>query len=383
MRHYIGLGFRGFRADAAYQVPASVWRDIIAAARGEREDIVFAAETLGCRPDQVTALHEAGFDYLFNSAKWWDFKAPWLLDQYETFRHIAPTIAFPESHDTERLAGDFAAGGVTDAGEIEAIYRQRFLFTATFSTGVMMPVGYEFGFGRKLDVVRTRPTDWERPRFDLSAFIAEVNRMKASSSVLNVEGPQAWARPRGDDVVALLRSAPEHGWVLTLVNPDRQAAHNVTAARLAELGAVPPGHEITPGHRATRLTEHAALRLDPSEIRVFRSGAAVEPAALPAEIARTAPADDEARGLRSRAIVIQNVYPELDCGRYPSSAPWAKGSTCGPTSSKRVMTGSRRSCGFVPAPATGRRRRCRLSRRVLTGGAATSARGEYAIPLHG
>jgi starch synthase (maltosyl-transferring) len=317
VRHCIGLGFRGFRADAAYQVPASVWRDVIAAARGERADIVFAAETLGCRPDQVTALHEAGFDYLFNSAKWWDFRAPWLLEQYEIFRHIAPTIAFPESHDTERLAGDLAAGGVTDPGEIEAIYRQRYLFAATFSTGVMMPVGYEFGFGRKLDVVRTRPTDWERPRFDISSFLTEVNRMKASSPALNVEGPQAWARPHGDDVVALLRSAPEHGWILTLVNRDRQAAHNVTAARLAELGAMPPGIEITPGHRATRFTEHAALRLEPSETRVFRSGAGAEPAALPAEIARAVPPDDEARSLRSHAIVIQNVYPELDCGRYP------------------------------------------------------------------
>jgi starch synthase (maltosyl-transferring) len=141
VRHYIGLGFRGFRADAAYQVPPPVWRDVIAAAREEPEDVIFAAETLGCRLEQVTALHEAGFDYLFNSAKWWDFKAPWLLEQYETLRHIAPTIAFPESHDTERLARELAARGVTAVPEVEAIYRQRYVFAATFSTGLMMPAG--------------------------------------------------------------------------------------------------------------------------------------------------------------------------------------------------------------------------------------------------
>ena len=37
----------------------------------------------------------AGFDYLFNSAKWWDFRAPWLLEQYDLYRQVAPTVAFP------------------------------------------------------------------------------------------------------------------------------------------------------------------------------------------------------------------------------------------------------------------------------------------------
>jgi starch synthase (maltosyl-transferring) len=315
-RHYIGLGFRGFRADAAYQVPAPVWREIVLAARNERSDVMFAAETLGCRLEQVVALHEAGFDYLFNSAKWWDFKAPWLLEQYETFRHIAPTIAFPESHDTARLAAELIENGVTDAAAIEAVYRQRYLFAATFSGGVMMPVGYEFGFHRKLDVVRTRPSDWERPRFDLSDFIADVNRMKASLPALNVEGPQTWSRPGNGRVVALVRMTQSHEWVLTLINTDRARAHNVTAAGLRGLGVAPPGCEVTPGHNATRLSAHSSIRLAPSEVRVFRSGA----------VATTVPSIDSSSGepagiepvdLRSRAIIIQNVYPELDCGRFP------------------------------------------------------------------
>lgn len=316
-RHYAGLGFRGFRADAAYQVPAAVWQDIIVAVRAESADVIFAAETLGCQLEQVTALHDAGFDYLFNSAKWWDFKAPWLLEQYESFRHIAPSIAFPESHDTERLASELAVSGVTDTAEIEAIYRQRYLLAATFSTGVMMPVGYEFGFGRKLDVVRTRPSDWEPPRFDLSEFIADVNLMKASLPALNTEGPQTWSRPHGAGVVALLRTAPEQSWVLTLINPDRRGAHNVTAARLAALGALPPGREVTPGHHATRLAAHVSIRLEPSEVRVFRRDSNAEANTLLIGAEAATPGDNEFHDLRSRAIIIQNVYPELDHGRYP------------------------------------------------------------------
>ena len=51
----------------------------------------------GSGENWMSALDEAGCDYLFNSLKWWDFESPWLLEQYEKFRHIAPSIAFPES----------------------------------------------------------------------------------------------------------------------------------------------------------------------------------------------------------------------------------------------------------------------------------------------
>src|SRR5690606_11246819 len=134
VRHHLDLGVRGFRGDAAYKVPAGVWRTLIEAARERRADAVFAAETLGCRIDEVTALAEAGFDFIFNSAKWWDFKAPWLLEQYETFRDIAPSIAFPESHDTDRLVNELEQAGMSDPATIEAAYRQRYLFAAAFAT---------------------------------------------------------------------------------------------------------------------------------------------------------------------------------------------------------------------------------------------------------
>jgi starch synthase (maltosyl-transferring) len=57
----------------------------------------------------VLALREAGFDYFFNSSKWWDFREPWALEQHEEVRRIAPSISFPETHDTARLAATAAA----------------------------------------------------------------------------------------------------------------------------------------------------------------------------------------------------------------------------------------------------------------------------------
>src|SRR5205814_420495 len=152
VRHYAGLGFGGFRCDAAYKVPAEVWRRLIGTAKSVDPEILFLAENLGATLDEVEALAPAGFDYLFNSVKWWDFESPWLLDQYDRFRHIAPTIGFPESHDTERLVTELVAAGFPDS-EVEAHYRQAYAFAAAFSTGVMMPMGFEYGWARRISVV--------------------------------------------------------------------------------------------------------------------------------------------------------------------------------------------------------------------------------------
>src|SRR5205085_4029376 len=85
VRHSIGLGIGGFRCRAACAVPAWVWRRLIDAARSLDPEIVFCAETQGAAEEDVLALGAAGFDYLFNSVKWWDFESPWLLEQYERY----------------------------------------------------------------------------------------------------------------------------------------------------------------------------------------------------------------------------------------------------------------------------------------------------------
>jgi starch synthase (maltosyl-transferring) len=221
VQHYARLGFRGFRCDAAYKVPAATWRTVIAAARAVDPGAVFAAETLGCTEEEALGLADCGFDYLFNSSKWWDFRSDWLLRQYDLYRRIAPTIAFPESHDTERLASELGRAGVVEPRQVEALYRQRYLFAAAFSSGVLMPMGYEFGFRRKLDVVTTRPDQWEAPLFDLTAFIGAVNRMKQALPVLNQEGPQIRATRPGVLPVGLLRRTDDGAErCLTLINPE-------------------------------------------------------------------------------------------------------------------------------------------------------------------
>lgn len=271
--HYVELGISGFRCDAAYQVPVEVWTPLIAAARKDCATCAFAAETLGCTPEQVEALRPAGFTWLFNSSAWWDFKAPYLLEQYERYRLFAPSIGFPESHDTDRLRNTLEAKGVIEHGHVEAAYKAHYLFAAVFSTGVMMPIGYEYGYRKRLHVVETRPGDREEPHFDLTPFIAEVNEMRATVPALNEEGPQDMVPMKdGEALTCLLRRSHDgRSWVVTVVNPDQHQRHE---AALDDLGIdVMAGTELTPGHRGARPGEGGRIAVEPGAVRVFGGSA--------------------------------------------------------------------------------------------------------------
>jgi starch synthase (maltosyl-transferring) len=176
----IQWGFKGFRCDAAYQVPESFWERLIRETKRLHPHVLFLAETLGCPPQQTKKTARAGFDYIFNSSKWWDFDQHWLMEQYMLTREIAPSVSFPESHDTVRLCEELD-------GNVAGL-EQRYLFAALFSAGVMMPMGFEFGFRRKLHVVETRPADWEETSIDLTGFIREVNKIKAEHPVFQEDG---------------------------------------------------------------------------------------------------------------------------------------------------------------------------------------------------
>jgi starch synthase (maltosyl-transferring) len=177
----VDLGFQGFRCDAAYQIPRNYWKRLIQETKRRHPDVKFFAETLGCPPDQTRETARAGFDYIFNSSKWWDFNSPWLMKQYALTREIAPSVGFPESHDTARLWEEMG-------GNLH-VMKQRYLFSALFSAGVMMPIGFEFGFRKSLHVVKTRPEDWETTDIDLCPFIKKVNLLKATHPVFQEEAP--------------------------------------------------------------------------------------------------------------------------------------------------------------------------------------------------
>jgi starch synthase (maltosyl-transferring) len=276
----LALGFAGFRCDAAYMVPSELWRLLIDRARAIRPDTLFFAETLGSPVKDVLALREAGFDFFFNSSKWWDFRQPWALDQHESFGRIAPSISFPETHDTTRLAAD--------TGGDEAVQRQRYAFATAFSAGVMMPIGYEYGFRRKTDVVRTMPSDWERKSFDIRPFIERANRLKRDQPALRGEGRlRAPAGLERDVVLLERRSDPGSAPAVVAINTRTDTA---TGVDLSSLGVdrrglvlhrvcrddAPEGGEATPERLQLGRAEVVFL-LPPRDVAPSRPGDAEGP----------------------------------------------------------------------------------------------------------
>lgn len=257
----LNQGVGGFRCDAAYKLPWRFWAYIMDEARLMDPHVIFVAETLGCRLEEALALCPAGFDFFLSSSKWWDFRGPWCLEQYETFRHVAPSVSFPETHDTPRLA--------METGADPRHARLRYLFAAFFSAGVFMPLGFEYGFKKQLDVVKSRPEDWEEPGYDITAFIREVNVVKAGCHALNVDGPIRTLEVPGPAVVLFKGSDVGDNGALALLNPDEGVSASVKLSDLPDWIRQRPGGlcEMTPGARGETFPE--VLSLDPLEMRLF------------------------------------------------------------------------------------------------------------------
>ncbi len=267
VEYLVGLGFSGFRCDAAYQIPAPFWRRLIKRARGAHPDLAFIAETLGCSPTQTRDTAAAGFDWIFNSAKWWDYASPWLMEQHELTRNIAPSIGFPESHDTERLFTE-------TNGNLEAL-KQRYLFTALFSAGVMIPMGYEFGFRKRLDVVNTRPGDWEQTGVDISDYIRQVNALKSAYPLFQEDGLIQCLHHPNPAVLVLWKGSSRHGGqALLILNKDPFNWQHFHADNLYDyIQANPPLRDLSPEWPMDQIPTPFTYELPPAAARVLVAGA--------------------------------------------------------------------------------------------------------------
>ncbi|MFQ5601327.1 MAG: hypothetical protein ACE5G2_12350, partial [Candidatus Krumholzibacteriia bacterium] len=253
VERFVDLGFEGFRCDAAYKVPAELWSHLIAAARRRNPHVLFIAETLGARLEEIEALRDSGMEYLLNSSKYWAFDAPWCLDQQRDMAPHMRSVGFPESHDTPRLWAD--------TGGNEAAHRQRYAFAAAFSSGVLMPIGYEFGFSRPLHVVHTRPDDWETAQIDLAPFIERVHEICWSVDAFQSEAVEALTplhRP-----TLLLEKRADGSNAFIAINKDWHAPQRIDLPEAAR------GSQVLRVCREARPPDEAssrALDLGPAEV---------------------------------------------------------------------------------------------------------------------
>jgi starch synthase (maltosyl-transferring) len=131
-------GAAGFRFLDPHHVPSSRWRQLLLGLRERFDDFLAFAWTPGLSWSQIEALAGAGFDGVFSSAAWWDFRARWLVEEYEILRRVAPVLGCPEPPFGRRLAARLGP----DA-DISNTYRRSLRFAAAAFDGVLVPMGFE------------------------------------------------------------------------------------------------------------------------------------------------------------------------------------------------------------------------------------------------
>jgi starch synthase (maltosyl-transferring) len=303
-------GIAGFLVSAAAERSAASWRKTLRAVRAEKAEAMFVADTLGRPWEEIETLAVAGFDYLVNSAAWWDLRETWFLHQHQELSRFVATLASPEPLHGTRLAHRLT---YADAIERHAIYRGRYLLAAMASSGLICPMGYETASPVVFDGPAARASDWDfacaQAPFDLSGEIAEINRLKSEAPVLSGEGELCLASAPGTSPVALVRRAKrtpgEAACLLINASPDEHPAPLLAELALAACSARffdpltgKPASLDALGAYESRLLFTEPRRPKPK---------AVSPEA----------SDKRLKTLAANRVVIERVSPELDGGRFP------------------------------------------------------------------
>jgi starch synthase (maltosyl-transferring) len=262
-QHYLKLGFSGFRCDAAYQVSTDFWGYLISNIKQEFPGTMFLAETLGCTPVQIQTLAVCGFDYIFNSSKWWNYNDSWALEQYALTRHIAPSISFPVSHDTTRL--------LEDVDNNEAAFLQRLYFSTVFSKGFMITTGFEYGFKKRINVVETTPDDWEDTGLDYTKKIKKIVTIKKNLEPLNEESPIEIVEQANWQNVFCFIKEWNHKRVLVVLNKDVDNPQPVTIDNLETILRTDALKDYSPEKRISGTIKKLETLLKPGEVKIIAS----------------------------------------------------------------------------------------------------------------
>src|SRR5262249_34561470 len=167
-------GIVGFRCVWPHRVPPPFWRQVIGAMKERPGTTDFIAWTLGLDDAAAAALAACGFDRAACCTAAWDYRSGAFVEAIDALAPVAPAIAVAEIPFDHRLSRGFA-----DSGRARRAAARAIGFGAAWSSGWLMPMGFEYGATRTMDPARDRPDDFASlvagAPFDLTADIAAAN----------------------------------------------------------------------------------------------------------------------------------------------------------------------------------------------------------------
>ncbi|MBB6507533.1 starch synthase (maltosyl-transferring) [Rhizobium soli] len=305
-----GLGIAGFRCIGIGKVAPDVWKGLITAARSAVSDTIFLAWTPGTSFEDRKALKGVGFDGSFSSFAWWNMEERWILDEYEVQRELGYQITFPEAPFGKRMAHGIDGTEVSERRAVRALK-----LASTFASGLMVPMGFEYGSSIPLDPLTGDGMGLrglkDQGVFDLSSDIRAINAAPNKTSAGFGRQPLRLISTSQTQAVALLQTDHEDIRAsskirVVMLNRDLRRVTKAPFNVLRE--AASPFLPLTaPGNDADIFAPD--LMLKPGELRVFE-GHASQP------IIEAVPVSTAAEAAATPRLAIEKITPSVDDGRF-------------------------------------------------------------------
>ena len=311
LQRLVRAGVAGFRCLEPQRVPPAIWRRLIQAVHTARPDCLMLAWTPGIDRASLTRLSGLGFDFVCASGAWWDGREPWLIDELEALRSVAPALASPEPSFAERLAMRLPPGS-----DLPLAYRHAIRRAAAIGDGLFVPMGFEFAARFAFDAATSKPADLDRARreapADLSPAVAEGNALVEQIAGLDLSGSVRSLTPPTAAASALLRTdevaaRDASRAALVLINPALEHGAGVPVS----LSPLPPEAGAPLGSpRPLDGDADPAAPLSPGEVRILLYGRAADiTGALPAGPVEREPMEET-------RIAIEAIEPIVPGGDY-------------------------------------------------------------------
>jgi starch synthase (maltosyl-transferring) len=232
----VRAGASGFRLMGLDLLPGEALQQIVGATR-RQVSCGFWGWTPGVDWARHAELIGAGLDGVFASTAWWDGRADWYVEEYESLRRVAPVIGLVEA--PLRVAP-------LDIG----LRRRALRLAATTAGGLMMPAGFETDLEAEV-----KETTQEAGRLASFGARGEMRRRSGASAAVTVLARLDAADGR----------AAESG-IVVLINNDLSRPQPIPIS----LDPLDPAAGALLGNPRTVAGGPLPERLAPGEVRVAR-----------------------------------------------------------------------------------------------------------------
>jgi starch synthase (maltosyl-transferring) len=310
LQRLLDAGVVGFRFLNPQALAAPHWRELLDQLRGRTPRLTALAWTPGLKWAEINQLSGAGFDGVFSSLAWWDYRATWFVEEYDILRRAAPVLGCPEAPFDRRLVESIGPGA-----NVEAAYRRALRVAAATLSGILVPMGFEHAADVPMDAKRSTPADLKdiAPRPAIVEEVRAGNMLADRLSTLGSGNELRQLTDSGGLTTALLRlDAPDarmaQRGLAILVNADLTQSQELALS----LDPAPAAAGVSLGGPSlVNGDTHASCALDPAEVRLIElaRAEAVHQRARPARQALTA-------AMARPRIAIERIAPAVDDGRF-------------------------------------------------------------------